>query len=536
MEPETSSTESYRHSDVQSRTEALQQLARAARVGQDMPPGSPSAADARKSALGLNPWRSGRGWRPWLAVGLVVVVVAATFAVVYLRPKPHQTVTAPAHPVIITPVSDDLDCLRDMAWSSDLHMIAMVGYAAGCPLALHPYDVGYMEIAPLLYQGPLVRGNDGSGVVAIYDAQHGVRINTFAPDNIVYKAILSQEPVTPAFTAWLAQADQSPPGNFAINYTHILWRSGNQKLILVFNFYLPDGAPVTGASGKVLPGHIIQGLLITDLAGQHTQILLQAGGQQAAGAIVWDLTTGRAAGTTTPYTPFASQPPALTYSWASSGALLEGSLLTSSSIPAAPVTGSVGAPLAGAPSFSAWQSGSIATTLTPKAPGPYLRNAVTFTTDFAAFSPDNRYLVTSIALAGLVIAAQGATDPTLSNEKLALYGWQAAPRLPLRDPGFRAAIALAEANSDQSSGPAAYVAWRPDGRVIAVSAFTTSGVLKLYDTSTGKQIGSLVPPNVALNGAGLLGGLLMWSSDGRSLAYYDGSTISLWSGALLPTQ
>jgi hypothetical protein len=518
------------------RAEALRRLANEGQAK------AASAASAQSSVsatldigLAVHAHPATHRWRFWVVGVLVVALAATTLAVMYFHARPATTASKPLHPIVFTPVSDQVDCLTDMAWSSDFHMIAALGYSGGCPFPMRPYDANYEDISPALYQGPLSRVNDGSGAVAIYDAQHGVRISEFAPDSAIFKAILNQEPITSSFRAWLAQADLSPPGNFAINYTHILWASGNQRVILVFNFYLPDGAPISTAEKKELPGHIIQGLLITDLAGQHPQVLLHAGGQQADGAVIWDLTAGRSIGSETPSAPFALQPAALTYSWTSAGALSPGQPLTFNSSTAASESSPVGAPLAGAPSFSIWQPGSITTTFASHTPGvPNLTGVVAFTTDFAAFSPDGRYLATSVGLAGLVVAPQGATDPTLSNATLARYGWQPAPRLPLRDAGLRAAIELAEENDGQTPGVDTSVAWRPDGREIAVSAFTKDGAVKIFDTSTGKQLGSLVPPAIAVNNANPESDLLVWSTDGRSLAYYNGSTVSIWSGPLLP--
>lgn len=534
MDSGTPSNESGVQNDTQRRAEALRRMADEAtseRIHSE--PDSPGAwADSVDLNFTAHP--TSMRWQIWLAGGLIIVVVAATLAAVFLRPRPTQSSIESAHPVVFTPISDQVDCLTDMAWSSNAHKIAALGYTGGCPSPMHPYDVEYSNLRLDLYQGPLIRGNDGAGIVAIYDAQHGVRFSEFAPDSEIFTAIMSQEPITPSFKAWLAQADLSPPGAFAINYTHVLWAPGDQKIILVFTFFLPSGAPITTAEGKALPGHIIQGLLITDLAGQHAQVLLHTGGQDVDGAVIWDLATTKAAEIETSSTPFARQPPALNYTWTDAGHLTPELPVSANTPPATDTGGKVGAPLAGTPSFSLWQSGSIATTLVPRAPGPFLTGAVTFTTDFAALSPDGRYLIASVGLAGLVVAPQGASDPTLTNATLAKYGWQAALRLPLRDPGLRAAIALAQANSGESPGPAAYIAWRPDGKVIAVSAFTSDGAVKLFDTGTGKQLASLVPPTIGVNSANASGGFVVWSSDGRNLAYYNGLSVSLWSRSVLP--
>src|SRR5262249_9043148 len=84
------------------------------------------------------------------------------------------------------------------------------------------------------------------------------------------------------------------------------------------------------------------------------------------------------------------------------------------------------------------------------------------------------------------------------------------------------------------------VAWRPDGRVIAIDAAFADHSVKLYDCATGKLLASLHPltQTVARNTPHESGetNVLRWSPDGSSLALFDTQfgRVTIWSASPLP--
>jgi WD40 repeat protein len=67
-----------------------------------------------------------------------------------------------------------------------------------------------------------------------------------------------------------------------------------------------------------------------------------------------------------------------------------------------------------------------------------------------------------------------------------------------------------ERDRSRGSMQGAWIAWRPDGRVLATAA-ARSGTLKLWDAQTGRLRAILATPTLALTG-------LAWSPDGQTLA------------------
>lgn len=86
----------------------------------------------------------------------------------------------------------------------------------------------------------------------------------------------------------------------------------------------------------------------------------------------------------------------------------------------------------------------------------------------------------------------------------------------------------------------ALVAWRPDGRVVALDAAANDHSVQLYDCATGRLLASLVPltQNEARNTPHEQGevNVLRWSPDGSKLLLFDTTLgrVTIWSGAALP--
>ncbi len=81
------------------------------------------------------------------------------------------------------------------------------------------------------------------------------------------------------------------------------------------------------------------------------------------------------------------------------------------------------------------------------------------------------------------------------------------------------------------------VAWRPDGKLIAVDADRPDHAVVLFDCATDQLVATLVPPQG--RGGDLIQGftnLPRRSPDGSQLAPHDTTvaTLTIWLGARLP--
>jgi hypothetical protein len=232
---------------------------------------------------------------------------------------------------------------------------------------------------------------------------------------------------------------------------------------------------------------------------------------------------------------FAGLPPARGYTWTNGGALLPQTPLSSPPSAAPLSLTAVGAP-SGAKEFSLWQPGVVfAKLFAPLGAKPELA-APWMASDAAAWSPDGRYLAERVAIAGLLAASDAPIPdpPTLTS-----YGWAQAPAIPIRDRRLRQAMALAKDHSFATFGePGVLVAWRPDGKLLAVNANTPDHAVLIFDCATGKQVAALPPPDGPNQGPFLENqpNVLRWSPDGKQLAIFDTelAQITIWGGSLLP--
>jgi len=482
---------------------------------------------------------SGPRWRVWLALAVTITLVAVVLVSIFYRAAPAPVVHTPRpQAVVITPASESIACPVDIAWSPDLGEVAMLGYATSCPGPDATYDTGAIDETSKIYDGPLAPSPNMTAIVAIYDTSHGALVRQFSLRDMILQALHAQGLIAPAYTAWLATVAASPDQYIGFNFTHVLWSHDRSHLYVTFTCFLPDGPPVSPKAGSRWPGHVAQGLVVTDVNGQHSQVYLHTSEPQAAGAAVWDLASGRVIGSMAPALPFAFQPTTTAFAWNGRGGLQPTSAL--------PATGAVGAPQGGSATFAVWQPGVVGTTVyAPPTVRDNLKGVAVFVTNIAALSPNGQYLAASLGLASLLTPPLSAATPAPftapSAASLAPYGWQAAPRLPARDAGLQRAIALASqsgfggTNGDTLNSLAA-VAWRPDGRYIAVSANTPTHAVFIFDCATGKQVAALTPPEMNANTTNTYQNLIMWSPDGQRLAYFDlnSGTLTLWGSSWLP--
>ncbi len=401
-----------------------------------------------------------------------------------------RTPTAPRQ-LVLVPQHDGLDFPQDAAWSPDGTRIAILGRTA-----------------------PLAPSDSGPHVVNTYDATSGTLMAQLHPDPLVQTSItaaLQSAAATPSSAA--SSALQS------IDFVHVLWSPTGQRLALTFVVF----------TGQPLPR--LDGLVVATPDGKQPQVLLHSHDLTPM-PTVWDVSTGSLA-------PSSPLPPALGYQWATGGTLAPATPLNASTPPAQPAAGQIGTPDA-APSFTIWQPGQVALQLTnPTNNSPQITvpGVYTWLTDFAAWSPDGRYLLADMSIFGQL---QPSHRQLPSAQTLVQFRLDHAPLLPVRDTALEQ---LLLAMPPDSPGASYSVAWRPDGRVLAiqVEVFDSRGnpsqsAVTFYETAHGAKIGSLSP---AAQGASFqnAANLLRWSRDGTRLLIFDHSfgTVTIWGSGLLPS-
>jgi hypothetical protein len=482
-------------------------------------------------------WRRAR-----VMLAVVVLLGVAAAAVWKLHPfTSTSTVSRPSVPVQMLPNADGgMYCANDMAFAPQSHRLALLGFEHPCSGA-HPQVDSNMVPPPARVSGLFSTGSAGSatastqappGLVSLYDSQRGALLGQFHPSALITPHL--PQPSANVLAA-LATAGIQPDFLDGINYTHLLWSPDGQHLALTFEVFVTAGLPNTSN----IPGQSFDGVLLTDVAGANPQVLVHPINRARPAATLWDLRSGTALPVPADLAPpsiFASVPPAQGYTWTSDGALHPQSpfpSVPSASAPSALPLAAVGTPEGGA-TFTPWQSGEVSNGSQSR-PGPdNLIGVSTFAMDTAAWSPDGRFLAQRVGMMGVLVSPQ---SPAPDAKTLAASpSWAQAPRLPVRDVGLQQAIAVAGTNSFLPLR-GVLVAWRPDGKQIAVDADRPDHAVVLFDCATGQPVATLTPP-LHRQGSLLQGftNLLRWSPDGSQLALYDATvaTLTIWSGAQLP--
>ena len=470
----------------------------------------------------------------WARVGLAVVVLlgVAAAAVWKLHPltAPTSAVSRPALPVQMLPNADGgMYCTSDMAFAPHSHRLAMLGFEYPC--------FGSGSVASEFYTGgggpASASRKETPGLVSLYDTQRGALLGQLHPSALI-TLHLPQPPA--AVLAELTADEINPDVLDYINYTHLLWSPDGQRLAITFQTFVVTGDPNADAP----PGQSFDGILLTDAVGANPQVMLHPINRAHPAATLWNLRSGTALPVPTDLAPpsvFASVPPAHAYQWASDGTLHPQSPFPptppTSSAPSTLPLDAVGTPEGGA-TFTPWQAGVVSNGSQSR-PGPdNLSGASTFAMDTAAWSPDGRFLAQRVGMMGFLVSPQ---SPAPDAKTLAASpSWAQAPRLPVRDAGLQQAIAVAGTNSFLDAR-GVLVAWRPDGKQIAVDADRPDHAVILFDCATGQPVATLTPP-LHRQGSLLQGfaNMLRWSPDGSQLALYDATvaTLTIWSGAQLP--
>jgi WD40 repeat protein len=272
------------------------------------------------------------------------------------------------------------------------------------------------------------------------------------------------------------------------NYSSVLWS--------------PDGHRLAVSFMTSLQQQPMYGLLLINVDGQHTQLMLQPQHDVNEFPIEWDLWARMTK-------PFQRVQPALQFHWEKDGTLSSKMLLSYSSVPSISNAASVGSPEG--ENFTIWQPGYAALT--------NMSGLSVWSTNFEAWSPNGRYIIDSIRQVGLMKPRNRLILDTQTLEQMRI---SYMPLLPAHD------VALLQVAITSS-----VIAWRPDGRIMA--AFNYYDTVNLYDCVTGHKIASL-PLHFRKQPLAGNAALLRWSPNGTHLLLSSvwGGAISLWGPDELP--
>lgn len=428
-----------------------------------------------------------RRLRRWLSNGLLVCLLL-TFVVALLNPSvgitglfatywpslSAQSSLAVNNSIsaiqVLAPVSNEIHCPVATAWSPDSSSIALLGYTQAC-----------------------VHGQYMPAQINFYDAATARQTTHWSPDGAILAALQRYPGVSPSMEDYLARKPDFATDHGAtpvIDYLHMLWSPDHSQLALSF----------------VAMNYVFAyaGLFLAHVDGSQAQVLLEpehAGlAPDTVTPLLWDLQSKSV-------TTLTTLLPALAYTWGAHDQLIPASPLDEHTDLSAYVNSPPGNPV-GERSFTIWQPGHIAL----PASGGYL-----WSTNFATWSPDGRYLITNFTFTGLM-ELSGQAFPARQNID------QDVPHIPAHDLVLLSSVVV----------NAQTVAWNPAGTLLA--AYNAAGWVDLYNCQVGHA--HLVQQLMALGTASPLVGsatLLSWSPDGRSLALASsqGKLITLWGGTTL---
>jgi WD40 repeat protein len=172
-------------------------------------------------------------------------------------------------------------------------------------------------------------------------------------------------------------------------------------------------------------------------------------------------------------------------------------------------------------SFALWQAGWL-TSISPTDaanPGTNGDAHVFFQTNFAAVSPDGRFVMAPIAMQTLVaphLAGQTPPQPANHGE---------LPILLARDTAL-VKVLRSIPPASEAFQPIIYIAWRPDGKQVATFNLKDDQKVNIYDCATGRLLKSVSEPPQPSTFSGILGAL-RWSPDGERLMLLDGAVLTV---------
>ncbi len=387
--------------------------------------------------------------------------------------------------------------------------LSLTSAGASCPVAA-AWSPDGSRVAVLARQGTV--GCDAPGtqapVVLVYDADRGRLVTRIDP--------------TQALTNVHAAVD-------VVGDTPLSWSPDGTLLALPASVLTADapGAPIRPA------------LLLMPLAGDARVLQGQIPG--TAAPVIWDVRGGTVA-----HVLSAPLAPALRYRWTGDGLIIPDQPLPPVTDGAA-FSGSLASGAAGA-TFSLWQAGAIVpiypTSATPLPSDAAGSRAVDFYGAQAAiWSPDGRYMIPALALAGPFPAVPGALERLTSTpDKCTARGLPpcTSTLLPYPDRGLAEVVGKLASATGTERDVAVPIAWSADGRLLA-TGLPQDGLdgrtgrlgITLLNTATGEIIqrftldswggGYLLPQ---------LSSVLVWSPKAPRLAFIDAvsSRITIWSG------
>ena len=412
----------------------------------------------------------------------------------------NDAVPAPVHikaSVELLPQEVGIACLADSVWSPDSSSVAFLGYKKDCVYGSHVYE---------------------HGLVAIYSGLSGKLVRLLSPDDAIFHTLHTQFPTI-----------HTVPD---IYYDSLLWSPDGHSIALTFSLGLP--------SQTLLAAGNIVGVALVDNSSGRERVMM--GTHQDNGSPVeWDVQEQREMASmvipslipparTPAYTPAytsATIPvlPAFAYRWGPNGTLIpefiRGHYLR---IPRSKVDrlqiGHIGNP-DGEQSFTLWQPGIGMLNTRDSMGHTYTPGFFTWNTNFSAWSPDERYLISSVYIKGVL---QLPGQPFPDSQTLAKFHMNSLPYFAVRDLALQRLLLALDASTFNI-----VVAWHPAGFFLAAYDYGMVD-LDLYDCSTGANVALLeLPDELRTDLSGTT--VLRWSPDGTRLLLFDAqlSTVTIWN-------
>jgi WD40 repeat protein len=374
----------------------------------------------------------------------------------------------------VLPQRDGITCLRDAMWSPKSRLIAVLGYSQTCS------SVTYVP-----------------GLVNLYEARTSQLLRQLHPDEAIVQALKAASGSAGEPSARVPQQKQGGGSGLVISYQHVVWSPDTQRL--AFTFHLAASSPS------------LDGIVLMNKEGTQTQVVLDQQNPFAPSSAEWDLERRRLI--TSNVFPFS---PASAYHWGPKATVIPGRLLPTQFLPAAPPLSPIGNP-DGDASFTLWQPALAQVTSSTDPSGIYRIHS--WSTSFAAWSPDGRYLINDLNFWGLL------TSPKVISAGMQVF--QGSD--PARDRNKRGAQGLTNqcAAQLQAVKTTTAFAWSPNGRVLA--DYGAGKRVDLSDCTTGHKFASF-PLQSQYTAPSAEAVALRWSPDGSHLLLSSVASglVSLW--------
>ncbi len=388
--------------------------------------------------------------------------------------------------IVILPQKDGFTCVVDTTWSPDSKYVVILGYQQGCA----------------------VGGDASPGLLTIHDASSGKRMRSFLLNDLVKHTFQNQYPKV---------------RTVAVVYYHlVLWSHDKHHLAILFTttFYHEPQSPS------------FDGMLLLDTNGGSQKVLLHLNQNNFLSYLVWDTQLGteysapatssraaQSAGYTIQPSPF--------YRWGNGGGA--GELLPiqdKAGLSSTLSHSAIGDP-DGGNAFTLWQPGELGIS-TGNGNESYPPGIGTWSTYFAAWSSDGRYIVDNLLVDGR-FNIPGRPIP--EHQTLVALSMELLPLLPVRDKGLQHVLQIFAATPEQTNFNSAFVSWRFDGDALAIYGagdIYDTGV-EIYRCTDGTHVATLLPsaPSPIELGGGVT---LRWSDDGSHVLLFNVGlgTVAIW--------